>query len=122
MKPVPTRVAENAKPAYELRLHFGWYTTGRMPLFQSPRVGCATKEHLADNAARHQYHVLEAETEPTVLRARLSLRPDQCPTRVGQTVRGILAKYLGDRLGLDNLWSRGFFVRSIGDVAADAVR
>jgi putative transposase len=112
----------NTTAAFQLRYHFGWFTRGRQPLFEPVLVAAKINEHLPEIARRHEYHLLESEVSPRAVRSVLSLKPNHSPSRATAMVRGNLAKYLRQQLGLRNVWSRGIFVRSLGNVTSDVIR
>jgi len=118
----PTFTATNTTSAYQLRYHFAWYTRSRQARFEAPEVVTAINEHLLDISERHEYHLLETQVYPSVARTLISLKPNQSPSRVTNIVRGNLAKHLREQTGIQNVWSRGFFVRSVGNVTADVIR
>lgn len=120
--PVPTFTAAELKAAYQLRYHFGWYSHGRQPLFRAPAVRDTIAAGLTRVAEQHGYHLLEWELEPNVLRALISLRPDQAPVDVTRLVKGNIARDVRKRQGSGKIWSRGWFVRSNGDVTDDVIR
>ena len=122
MAPTPAFTVANTTAAYQLRYHFGWYSRGRQPHFESAQMAAAINDCLSEIARRHEYHVVETGISPTVVRALLSLKPSQSPSRVTGIVRGNLAKHLRERLGIRNLWSRGIFVRGVGNVTGDVIR
>lgn len=120
--PTPRYNSDNTSSAYQLHYHFGWYSRCRKPRFESPEIRTAIEKHLREVAERHDYHVLEAEVCPTVVRALLSLKPSQSPSKVTNIVRGNLARRLGEEFGERDVWSRTTFVRGVGKVTADVIR
>lgn len=118
----PAFTSANTTAAFQLRFHFGWYSHGRRPYFDSTPVAATIREHLADTVQRHKYHLLEADVQPSVVRSLLSLKPHHSPSRVTNIVRGNLAKHLREQVEMRNIWSRGTFVRSVGNVAAEVIR
>jgi REP element-mobilizing transposase RayT len=121
MQATPRFTNANTTAAYQLRYHFGWYTRGRQPYFTSA-AAAAIIDYLPEVARRHEYHSLECNVSPHVLRSLLSLKPDQSPSRATNIVRGNLAKQLREQLGLRNVWSRGLFVRGVGSAGGDVIR
>jgi putative transposase len=122
MNATPVFTTANTTAAYRLRYHFGWYSAGRQPHFESAPVAATINECLPEIARRHQYHVLESDVSPRVVRSLLSLKPNESPSRATNIVRGNLAKHLREQLGIRNVWSRGIFVRSVGNVSGDVIR
>ncbi len=122
MPPSPFFTAGNTTSRYELRFHFGWYTSRRKPLFADESTSNLIKQTLEDVAQRNELHLLESEIEPTVMRVLLSLRPETAPSAVTRSVKGNIATQVRQRLGIKKLWSRGWFTRSNGHVTNEAVR
>lgn len=122
MAPTAVFTAGNTTAAYQLRYHFGWCTRGRQSRFNSPEICAAVGEELNDVAGRHEYHLLDSNISPTVVRSLMSLKPRDSPSRVTGIVRGNLSKSLSERWGIRDLWSRGAFFRSVGTVTNEVIR
>ena len=118
----PTFTPKNTTAAYQLRFHFGWYTRRRNPHFDSPHVRGTVDHALPEIAHRHDYHLLDFDVAPSVVRSLLSLKPAQSPAQVTRIVKGNLAKQLREQVKLRNVWSRNVFVRSVGNVSGDVIR
>ncbi|HUG93570.1 MAG TPA: IS200/IS605 family transposase [Planctomycetaceae bacterium] len=121
-KPVPRFSATNTTAAYQLRYHFGWYTHGRNPSLANTRARQVIEQAFAKVTQAQNYHVLGLATEPVAIRALLSLTPNPAPSEVTRRVKGTLAAAARDELGLQQLWSRGWFLRSVGSCTNDVVR
>jgi putative transposase len=85
-------------------------------------------EILNDTCNRNQFHLLESETEEDWLRLLLSLRPSHSPAKAVQTIKTNLSRWMFDafsemesELGKRSLWSRGYYLRGIGDVTNETV-
>ncbi len=118
----PTYKEAATGSAYQLRFHFGWYCRGRKRLFDSVSVKEVIDNSLRRIADTHNYHLLESDVRPNVLRSLLSLQPNQSPSDVSRVVKGNLAKQLREQSGQRNVWARGVFVRSVGNVTGDVIR
>jgi len=116
----PFFTADSVRVAYESRFHFSWYAQGRQPMLLGLRSILERSFHEVAN--RQNYHVLGFDLEPSVLRALLSLRPETSPSEVTRFVKGNLAAIARTQEHVANLWSRGWFVRSVGHVTNDTVR
>ena len=66
--------------------------------------------------------MLEQEIELHAIRALVSLRPGVAPSELTRVVKGNLASEARRCLSLRGLWSRGWFVRSVGAVTNEVVR
>ena len=108
--------------AYATRYHFSWYTHGRQPRIASPATPAALVSAFDEVVQARDYHVLEREIEPHAFRTLLSLKPYDSPAEVTRVVKGNLASAARNRVGVSQLWSRGWFVRSVGDVTNEIVR
>jgi hypothetical protein len=80
----PFFIAEDVKVAFEARFHFGWYAHGRQAKLGA--IGAAIEKSFHEVTGRRNYHVLEHEIEPCVLRALLSLTPYESPAEVTRYV------------------------------------
>ncbi len=120
----PTRLftLANTEAAYQLRYHFGWHTHARKPTFEDARTRTVLDDALTRVAAEHGFHVLGHQVEPRAVRAIVSLRPEHAPAHVTRTIKGNLAADARRLLELRQIWSRGWFLRSVGSVTADVVR
>jgi REP element-mobilizing transposase RayT len=109
-------------PAYATRYHFSWYTHGRQPRIALPATQTALESAFDEVVDAQDYHVLERAIEPHAFRALLSLKPFDSPAEVTRLVKGNLATAARNGPGVSKLWSRGWFVRSVGDVTNETVR
>lgn len=116
----PFFTADSVKAAYQVRFHFGWYAYGRKDKLQ-------TTKHLVEDTLKavcekQGYHLLEHEVEPTVVRALISLTPQTSPAEVTRFVKGNIATAARNEAGISDLWSRGWFCRSVGTVTTETIR
>jgi putative transposase len=116
----PYFTAETVKTAYQSRFHFGWYAHGRQDKLSS--VKHLIQDTLESVCEKQGYHLLEQEVEPTVLRALISLTPTTSPAEVTRFVKGNIATAARNEAGISDLWSRGWFCRSIGTVTTQTIR
>ena len=119
--PKPTFSKANVRAAYQLRYHFGWYTKGRRPTFANNALHSKLESKMQELATSANYHLLGLDVEPYVVRCLLSLQPTDSPESVTRKFKGNLAASLRSD-GVQNLWSRGWFVRSNGSVTDDIIR
>jgi putative transposase len=119
---IPHFLPKNVTASYQIRFHFGWYTHGRRPIFADKSVRDVVERSFQRVANDRDYHVLEFDLEPEVLRAIVSLKPAHAPAEVTRIVKGNIATDVRREAGLSNLWSRGWFVRSTGNVSNDVIR
>jgi len=121
-KPAPYFTATNTTFSYGLRFHYGWYTHRRQPTFADTQTQTLVADSFNDVSGRYNYRMLEMEVEPMVLRALLSLRPTDSPSATTRTIKGNLATDARNQLGISKLWSRGWFVRSVGRCTNEVIR
>ena len=118
--PVPTHPKETLTAAYQLRYHFGWYAYKRKPSFDSPDIQSTIQHSIKEIAFRYGYHVLALDFDPDAIRCLISLLPTDCPSEVTRIVKGNLSSQLRNQVP-QKLWSRGWFVRSNGNVCRETV-
>ena len=116
----PFFTADSVKAAYQSRFHFGWYAHGRQDKLSS--VKHLIQDTLESVCEKQGYHLLEHEIEPTVVRALISLTPQTSPTEVTRFVKGNIATAARNEAGISDLWSRGWFCRSVGTVTTETIR
>jgi putative transposase len=116
---IPYFAAADLRAAYESRFHFGWYSHQRAPRLAGIRT--TIEQTLRSVCEREAYHLLELEIEPEVVRALVSLRPETSPSEVTRLFKGNLAAVARNEHGIRELWSRGWFVRSVGHVTNETV-
>ena len=121
-QPNPTFAPNKVSAAYECRFHFGWHSHRHQPLFAEPRLGPVLQDAFRRVTEEKGFHVLESELEPTSLRAVLSLQPNTVPSAVTRIIKGNLAAEARRLTGTHNLWSRGWFLRSLGAITNQTVR
>jgi putative transposase len=121
-QPIPSFTPKDVTAAYGLRFHFGWHTHRHQPLFGEPQLRTVLQDSFRRVTDEHDFHVLEMEIEPTVMRAVLSLTPPTVPSAATRLIKGNLAADARRLTGTHNLWSRGWFLRSLGEVTNETVR
>ncbi len=117
----PTFLPSHIKSAYQLRYHFGWCTKGRKLILFSSAIRSKVEATVHEVAERSDFHVLGLEVDSSVVRALISLRPIDSPESVTKKVKGNVATTLRAD-GIRDLWSRGWFVRSNGNVTDEVIR
>jgi putative transposase len=116
----PFFTPSTVKTAFQSRFHFAWCAYKGQEKLASLRP--VIEKTFLQVAERRNYHVLENEVEPRVFRALLSLAPQDSPAEVTRYVKGNIATAARNERGVAELWSRGWFVRSVGTVTTDTVR
>lgn len=120
--------ARNTEFAYQLHYHLGFRTRRCAPLFRDERRASALRSTIWDIARRSQYHILEMDVNDCWTRLLLSLRPSQEAAKVVQTIKANASRAVfetfpevASEIGQRSLWSRGYYLRSVGDVEDQAV-
>ena len=72
-------------------------------------------------AEKSNYHVLGLDVDLNIVRALISLRPIDSPKSVTKKVKGNVATALRS-YGIRNVWSRGWFVPSNGNISDEVIR
>jgi putative transposase len=121
---VKKKVYIDLPTAYRLHFHFRFQTKNKQPLFRQTHFE-AIRALLEEICNHHQYHLLDARPEPHQLRCLLSLRPNQAPSKVMQTIKANLSRELSRTLiefeSISDLWQRGFFAETVGKIDRRAV-
>jgi len=121
MIPKPTFLTSHIQSPYQLRYHFGWCTKGRKPILSSSTIRSKVEITIREAAEKSNYHVLGLDVDSNGVRALISLRPIDSPESVSKKVKGNVATALRSD-GIQNIWSRGWFVRSNGNVTDEVIR
>jgi putative transposase len=116
----PFFTADSVKAAYQVRFHFGWYVHSRQQKLQT--IKHIVEDTLKAVCEKRSYHLLEYEVEPSVLRALISLTPTTSPAEVTRFIKGNIATAARNEVGISDLWSRGWFCRSLGTVTTETIR
>ena len=116
----PFFTPDSVKAAYQARFHFGWYARGRRDGLT--KLDKLIHDTLTAVCERQGYHLLEHEIEPDCLRAVLSLKPNVSPSEVTRFLKGNIATAARNEAGISDLWSRGWFCRSVGTVTTETIR
>lgn len=121
---VSVRNVTNLAAAFQLHYHLCLPTKAKRPHFAEPALRAATEPTLISVCQRYLYHLLDFETAPGVLRLLLSLRPEHRVAEAVKAIRGNLwAAFRREGLlaKAGPFWSRGYFVRSVGQVTNETV-
>jgi putative transposase len=128
MTSTPPFHAANTGFAYQLHYHLGFRTRRATPVFRNQGRADALRAALSDIGQRNHVHILEMDVEDSWTRLLLSLRPSHAPAKVVQTIkanasRTVLEAFpeIESEMQRRSLWSRGYYVRGVGDVTDDVV-
>ena len=112
---------------YDLKYHFVWVPKYRKLVLQDS-VAQSLKEIFQGIAERYELEIDTLEVMPDHVHLFLSAPPRYSPSRVAQILKSVSARELFRRhpklveqLWGGELWSDGYFVRSVGDQVTAAV-
>jgi len=114
---------------YDLKYHFVWIPKYRKLVLKGP-VAASLKTVFYDIAERYELEIDTLEVMSDHVHLFLIAPPKYSPSQVVQILKSISARELFSRhpelrkeLWGGELWSNGYFVRSVGDeVTADVIR
>ncbi len=118
----------NMKYAFQVHYHIGFRTRKNAKVLNQADRRNTLQQILSKVCKRGNYRILETELEQNWLRLLLSLRPDDAPSKTVQTIKANTSRLMFEafpqletEIGLRSLWSRGYFVRSVGDVTDQVI-
>ena len=121
--------SRNTDFAYQLRYHIGFQARRRRPAFASDTRRKSLIEFLRQVCKQGHLHLLEHECDEHWLRMLVSLTPHDAPSKTVQTLKANTSRLMLERfpeiereIGRRALWSRGFYVRGVGDVTAGVIQ
>jgi len=114
---------------YDLKYHFVWIPKYRKLVLEGP-VAKSLKEIFQGIAERYEMEIDTLEVMSDHVHLFLLVPPKYSPSHVVQVLKGVSARELfcqhpalREELWGGELWSDGYFVRSVGDeVTADVIR
>jgi putative transposase len=118
----------NTEFAYQLHYHVGFRTRRCVPVFRNAQRADVLRAAISEIGQRNHYHILEMDMDNYWVRLLLSLRPSHPLAKVVQTIKANASRAVFEafpevesEIGQRSLWSRGYYVRGIGDVTDEAV-
>jgi putative transposase len=119
-------VQVTAGVAYDLGLHVVWCAKYRRPVLTGA-VAQRLRELIDAKAAEHQWRIVACEVMPDHVHLFVNTRPKDSPSYVANQFKGFSSRVLRSefphlRSRLPTLWSRSYFVASVGAVSAATVQ
>lgn len=113
----------NLKFAFQAHYHIGIRTRKNAKVLGHADRADKLHQILSKVCQRSNFRILQTESNTNWLRLLLSLRPNDAPSKTVQTIKANTSRMMFDafpelerQIGRRALWSRGYFVRSVGDV------
>ncbi|WP_420847119.1 IS200/IS605 family transposase [Nonomuraea basaltis] len=112
--------------AYDLGYHVVWCPKYRRPVLGG-RVKARLEELLRAKAAEHDWEIIALEVMPDHVHLFVKPHPKNSPSYVANQFKGYTSHHLRAefphlRSQLPTLWSRSYFVASVGAVSAATVQ
>ena len=119
-------VQVSAGGVYDIGLHVVWCPKYRRPVLTGP-VADRLRELIDAKTAEHGWRIVACEILPDHVHLFVKTRPKDSPAFVasqfkGSTSRALRQEFPHLRSRLPTLWSRSYFVASVGAVSAAAVQ
>lgn len=123
---VPREVQASAGGVYDLGYHLVWCPKYRRPVLTG-QVRVRLEELLRAKADEHGWRVVALEIEPDHVHLFVKAHPSDSPSYVANQLKGfsshmLRGEFLTLRSRLPTLWSRSFFVATVGAVSAATVK
>jgi putative transposase len=119
-------VQVSAGGAYDLGYHVVWCAKYRRAVLTGA-VGERCRELIGEKCAGHGWRVVALEVMPDHVQLFVKARPQDSPSFVANQIKGTTSRVLRQefphlRSRLPTLWSRSYFVASVGAVSAATVQ
>lgn len=120
------RYARNTGAVYSLGYHLVWCPKYRKPVLTGA-VDARLKELIAEKCAEREWEIVALETMPDHVHLFLRTDPTDAPARVANQLKGYTSRVLREefahlRSRLPTLWSRSYFICSVGHVSETTIR
>lgn len=123
---IPRTVQTSTGGVYDLGYHVVWCPKYRRPvLVDAVAARCA--ELIAEKAAEKGWQVIACEVMPDHVHLFVKTHPVDSPSHIANQFKGLTSRVLRGkfphlRSRLPTLWSRSYFVASVGAVSAATVQ
>ena len=120
------RYASNAGAVYSLGYHLVWCPKYRKPVLVG-QVEVHLKELLAERCSERGWEIVALETMPDHVHLFVHADPTDAPAYIANQLKGYTSRVLRRefphlRSALPTLWSRSYFVSSVGAVSESMIR
>ncbi|TDC37231.1 IS200/IS605 family transposase [Micromonospora sp. 15K316] len=121
-----TEYQTNRGVAYSLGYHVVWCPKYRRPVLVGP-VAERLRELIEQKSAEHGWSTVALEVMPDHVHLFVRAGPAASPSYIANQFKGFTSRVLREefphlRRRLPTLWSRSYFVWSVGDVSAAAIQ
>jgi len=121
-----TRYVKNAGAVFALKYHLVWCPKYRRPVLEG-RVAARLRTLLKEKAGELGWTFHALEVMPDHVHLFVETDPRWCPAEVAQRLKGYTSHVLREefnclRSKLPTLWSRSYFIATVGSVTDSAVR
>lgn len=123
---MPRQVRTSSGAAYDLGYHVVWCPTYRRPVLGG-RVKTRLEELIRAKADGHGWEIVALEVMPDHVPLSVESHPKNSPSYVAGQFKGFIFHHLRAEFAhlpsrLPTLWSRSYFVATVGAVRAQTVR
>lgn len=112
---------------YDLKYHVVWITKYRKPVLNE-EIGTRTRDIIRQICASLDVEILKGSIRRDHVHLLVSMPPTVSVSKLVQRIKGVTSrKLLQENQGLNrafwgrHLWSRGYFVASIGEVSEEII-
>lgn len=111
---------------YDLGFHLVWCSKYRRPVLTDAVAG-RCEELLRDKASEHSWEFISLQVMPDHIDAFIKTTPADSPAYVANQLKGYTSRILRSEFPsvksrLPTLWSRSYFVASVGAVSSETVQ
>lgn len=116
----------NRGAAYSLGYHLAWCPKYRRPVLVGP-VAERLRELIADKCDERGWTIVALEVMPDHVHLFVRADPEASPSHIANQFKGVTSRVLRQEFPelkrrLPTLWSRSYFVSSVGNVSADTIK
>jgi len=108
-----------------INYHFVWIPRRRRPVLKG-RVADRLRELIEEKAKELKLDIIEFAVQPDHVHLLVSAPPDLAPNQIMHRIKGYTARVLRKEFPflrkLPSMWTRAYFVSTVGKVSAETVR